>query len=249
MGFLSFISRPRRKQRGGKESQYGFKTLRDPEDAVVESVYPVALYPCPSMPAQDESSEANTLPSLVFLHGLTGDRERTWTAAGHAEPWPQTLLRLQIPNARVLTYGYDANVVKLNKVVSSNRIGDHAGTLLTALAVARDAGEHAVSDSPSALAAGFAALRRNCEPFTDQVLVAQGEPTHHLCGPQPRRPCVPGCPYSPPTYTMLHPLQRCTLKPANSQLTRPSAPQHSAALPTTARSSSAPEGLCSWEPP
>ncbi|KAK8092130.1 Protein SERAC1 [Apiospora kogelbergensis] len=47
---------------------------------------------------------------VVFVHGLTGDREQTWTAHNESEPWPQTLLPSRIPTARVLTFGYDASV-------------------------------------------------------------------------------------------------------------------------------------------
>ncbi|RYP74867.1 hypothetical protein DL771_002788 [Monosporascus sp. 5C6A] len=82
--------------------------------------------------------------SIVFVHGLTGDQERTWTASG-AGLWPQTLLPSKIPNARILTFGYDANVVKFTKVVSSNTIGDHAGTFLAALATARNATEESMN--------------------------------------------------------------------------------------------------------
>ncbi|KAI0506797.1 hypothetical protein F5B22DRAFT_622694 [Xylaria bambusicola] len=74
-----------------------------------------------------------------------GDRERTWTVHGCDTPWPQSLLPSKIKNARILTYNYDANPAKLAGVVSSNRIGEHAGTFLAALATARDADEQAKS--------------------------------------------------------------------------------------------------------
>ncbi|KAK3347076.1 hypothetical protein B0T25DRAFT_293939 [Lasiosphaeria hispida] len=81
----------------------GIKVLHDPKDAVVD---------------------------VIFVHGLTGDREKTWTANGASEPWPKALLPSKLPRARILTVGYDANVVGLFGVVSQNSIGNHAENLL-----------------------------------------------------------------------------------------------------------------------
>ncbi|KAJ5089159.1 Alpha/Beta hydrolase protein [Penicillium argentinense] len=74
---------------------------------------------------------------VCFVHGLTGDRERTWTADGQSIPWPQALLPQKLDRARILTYGYDAYVVR-RSVASSNRLIDHAGNLLVDLASDRD---------------------------------------------------------------------------------------------------------------
>lgn len=75
--------------------------------------------------------------SIVFVHGLNGHREKTWTTEG-SSPWPQTLLPVEIPCARILTFGYDANVVDLREMVSKNRIGDHASGLVTSLVIFRE---------------------------------------------------------------------------------------------------------------
>ncbi|KAL2168856.1 hypothetical protein VTG60DRAFT_6758 [Thermothelomyces hinnuleus] len=75
---------------------------------------------------------------IVFVHGLTGDREKTWTARGALEPWPKTLLPSELPTARVLTFGYDAYVTDWRGVVSQSRIGNHSWNLLTSLATYRD---------------------------------------------------------------------------------------------------------------
>ncbi|EED20591.1 conserved hypothetical protein [Talaromyces stipitatus ATCC 10500] len=50
----------------------------------------------------------DAIVDICFLHGLTGDRESTWTAAGQTEPWPKTLLPSELKRARILTFGYDA---------------------------------------------------------------------------------------------------------------------------------------------
>lgn len=81
---------------------------------------------------------ANKVISVVFVHGLTGDREKTWKAKNAASPWPQTLLPTKVPQARVLTFGYDAKVADWRGMISENRIGNHAGNLLNALAAYRE---------------------------------------------------------------------------------------------------------------
>jgi len=84
---------------------------------------------------------------LVFVHGLTGHREKTWTSDGTSSgPWPQTLLPGKIPDARVLTFGYDAMVTDLRGVVSNNRVANHARNLLVALATHRE--DDSTNDRP-----------------------------------------------------------------------------------------------------
>lgn len=75
--------------------------------------------------------------SIVFVHGLNGDREQTWTVENSSGSWPEVLLPSRIPNARVLTYGYDAYVAHLRGVVSQTTIGNHGMNLLNALATFR----------------------------------------------------------------------------------------------------------------
>ncbi|KAK8120408.1 hypothetical protein PG999_004528 [Apiospora kogelbergensis] len=80
----------------------------------------------PSIPAASELTAIP--PSVVFVHGQTGDREQTWTAYNESEPWPQTLL----------PFGYDASVVDWKSMVSQSRIANHAGNLLSSPAAYRD---------------------------------------------------------------------------------------------------------------
>lgn len=67
---------------------------------------------------------------ICFIHGLTGNRESTWTAKGQDAPWP-TLLLGPIPSARLLTYGFNAYFMKKAHVPpSTNRLLDHAKNFL-----------------------------------------------------------------------------------------------------------------------
>lgn len=77
-----------------------------------------------------ECSDATV--DICFVHGLTGDRVSTWVSNGQSAPWPKTLLPPRLATARILTYGYDAYVVRKH-VASSNRLIDHAANLLTDL--------------------------------------------------------------------------------------------------------------------
>lgn len=66
---------------------------------------------------------------ICFVHGLTGNRTTTWTAPGQLGPWPGKLLPEKIDSARILTYGYDAYLVK-KAVASSNELRNHANNFL-----------------------------------------------------------------------------------------------------------------------
>lgn len=86
---------------------------------------------------------------ICFIHGLTGDRNRTWTAHGQPEPWPKKLLPPKLPNARILTYGYDAYVMaRGGSGASSNRLSDHAHNLINDLAGDRIRGNGAATRRP-----------------------------------------------------------------------------------------------------
>ncbi|KAL5613956.1 hypothetical protein FOVSG1_003019 [Fusarium oxysporum f. sp. vasinfectum] len=73
---------------------------------------------------------------ICFIHGLSGNRDKTWAAHGQHNPWPAELLPSRLAKARLLTYGYDAYVVK-KSVSSTNRLIDHANNLLHDLAAER----------------------------------------------------------------------------------------------------------------
>jgi pimeloyl-ACP methyl ester carboxylesterase len=84
-----------------------------------------------------ERSEADR-PSIVFVHGLTGNRHNTWTARKDGVFWPKDLLACDLPNTRIMTYGYDADIAHFWSMASQNRIYEHAGNLVNAIAQVRE---------------------------------------------------------------------------------------------------------------
>jgi protein SERAC1 len=70
---------------------------------------------------------------IIAIHGLNGHYQNTWTAfpkPGSKCNWLQDLLPKQVPNARIMSYGYNSSV-QFSK--STAGIGDFAGELLEEL--------------------------------------------------------------------------------------------------------------------
>ena len=69
------------------------------------------------------------------MHGLNGDAFRTWTTEKSGICWlgDKDLLPKALKNARILTWGYNANVTSLLGSTSSDRILNHAQTLVAQL--------------------------------------------------------------------------------------------------------------------
>lgn len=71
--------------------------------------------------------------SIVFVHGLNGNRINTWTSEdGYF--WPNTFLPVAVPNSRILSWGYDADVIKWWGLASFNEVEGHASNLSSDLA-------------------------------------------------------------------------------------------------------------------
>ena len=69
--------------------------------------------------------------SLVFVHGLGGHWYNTWYK--NEVFWPRDLLSKDVQNVRIITFGYDSDVVKFFGQVNRNQIHDHARTLVADL--------------------------------------------------------------------------------------------------------------------
>ena len=71
--------------------------------------------------------------SMIFVHGINGHRERTWigtNANKEAIFWPHIFLGEDFPEARILTWGYDAKVDVKAAQLNRETVMDHATTLL-----------------------------------------------------------------------------------------------------------------------
>ena len=75
--------------------------------------------------------------SIIFVHGLRGHCRETWTKDDVC--WPKELLSKEpaLSHIRVLTFGYDANIVKLMGCASLSSLFDHSIDLLNKLSQER----------------------------------------------------------------------------------------------------------------
>ena len=78
--------------------------------------------------------------SVVAVHGLNGDPLRTWTVEASGKMWLKEpgLLPSNLKDSRILTYGYDAAVTSIFGKASSDRILQHAQTLVAELVADRE---------------------------------------------------------------------------------------------------------------
>ena len=86
----------------------------------------------------EPSDKSAAIVDIVFVHGLTGNAYDTWLHEGRRTHWPSQLVKEDIPDARVLSFGYDADVVCWFSAASVNRISNHAEALLGALTRRRE---------------------------------------------------------------------------------------------------------------
>lgn len=82
----------------------------------------------------------DALVDIVAIHGLDGHRERSWTHEKDESQilWLRDLLPSDVPNARILVYGYDANTHD-STCVSTQTIYRHSETFAKALVRIRHA--------------------------------------------------------------------------------------------------------------
>jgi hypothetical protein len=71
----------------------------------------------------------------VAVHGLGGDLIETWTHPKSKAFWLKDFLPKQIPDARIMTFGYNANAAFGQ---STAEVVDHAKSLLVSLVDKRE---------------------------------------------------------------------------------------------------------------
>ena len=76
-------------------------------------------------------------PSIIAVHGLDGDRERTWTAE-NGKLWLKDFLPADVPRARILTYGFDARTHVVSGTLSLQTLSDHSEEFLRDLCTFRE---------------------------------------------------------------------------------------------------------------
>ncbi|KAK3374310.1 Alpha/Beta hydrolase protein [Lasiosphaeria ovina] len=152
-------------------------TLPDPQPRADTDSGPSENPPTPSFP--DGVKALHDCPDaavdICFVHGLTGDRESTWTAGGQSAPWPKTLLPPKLDKARILTYGYDTYMVRMG-VAGGNRLVDHATNLLHDLTTDRDLNK--ASSRPLI----FVAHSLGGLVCKEAILLSRNNPEPHLRG-------------------------------------------------------------------
>jgi len=89
-------------------------------------------------PIYNPDNSAHFARSIVAIHGLDGHREESWTTgtADNAVLWLRDLLPTEIPTARILTFGYDANTRGKDQLTTQT-LYDHAEALIGRLVLFR----------------------------------------------------------------------------------------------------------------
>ena len=89
-----------------------------------------------SLPRSRPALCSNFYPSIIAVHGLCGDPLETWTEETSGNLWLRDFLPSQVPNTRIMSYGYDSSVafskseIELSDVAADllNRLNDERGT-------------------------------------------------------------------------------------------------------------------------
>jgi hypothetical protein len=105
-----------------EEDCYGIKVLHSPPSAVID---------------------------IVFIHGLRGNSYTTWLHRKSKVHWPRDLLKNDMRNARIMTFGYDADVVHFWDHAAQDSISGYANDLLGDLAGHRQGNSVRILESES----------------------------------------------------------------------------------------------------
>ena len=88
-----------------------------------------------SPPEREDAT--SPIANIVFVHGLLGHPWKTWaneSVKDSKKPfWPEDFLPKVAPNARIFSFGYDADVERFMSAVSLNTVHQHGRNLLNDL--------------------------------------------------------------------------------------------------------------------
>lgn len=90
----------------------------------------------PSGPIIWAEGEGKIVADVIFIHGLRGDALKTWSKGDIC--WPRDLLKHDLKNARIISWGYDSSVLKPIKSSSQASIFGHVENLLNDISRVRD---------------------------------------------------------------------------------------------------------------
>ena len=82
--------------------------------------------------------------SIVAVHGLYGDAEKSWVSRHTGKSWLRDvdMLPHALPRARIMVWSYNADVHAWKGNTSSDGIMEHAHTLVAQLQADREVGDH-----------------------------------------------------------------------------------------------------------
>jgi hypothetical protein len=83
-------------------------------------------------------NSASAVVDIIFVRGLMGSSYTTWLHEKSGVHWPRDLLKNDIQNARIMTFGYDVDVVNFWKHAAQDGISGYANDLLGSLAGCRE---------------------------------------------------------------------------------------------------------------
>lgn len=88
-------------------------------------------------PPRSGKDAQTPIANIVFIHGLFGHPWKTWAdenVKGTAKPfWPENLLPNVVPNVRIYSFGYDADVERFMSSAGLNTVHQHGRKLLNDL--------------------------------------------------------------------------------------------------------------------
>ena len=118
----------------------------------------------------------DALVDICFVHGLAGNRDKTWSVHGQSTPWPKAFLPPELPRARLITYGYDVYLIGRGGGASTDGLSQHARNLLNDLT--NDRAASGASSRPII----FVVHSMGGLVCKEAILVSRNSPEVHLRG-------------------------------------------------------------------